>query len=245
VRFRNMVTGLVAGVVLAGCGDGTDPGGAIDEQEQVALTQALGKAGMLGLDGGASFAALVGQASEIGTMGDFSALASQALITLNVEGEPTQSFVVTGVFGWTDLDAGSGTVGSAIALQTLQELTSFPSTVNSEVGGDLFARYYVGESNSQYLGSEGTFTATASGFGAFEDCVNLPDDTAFFEIVTCRYSFGAMEGDFSFDAGRITGSGPDVFSQPTLAYDLPAVRIEIEINVPQFEPAAVRATSVR
>lgn len=240
-----MMAGLLAGVLLAGCGDGTEAGGALDDQEQAALTQALAQAGMLGIDGAASFGALVGQASEVGTMGDYSALASQALVTVNVEGEPSESFVVTGVFGWTDLDAGNSTVGSAIALQTLQELGSFPSSVNSEVGGDLFARYFLGESNSQYLGSEGTFTATASGFGGFEDCDDIPEDTAFFEIVTCRYSFGTMAGDFSFEANRLTGSGPDTFSQPALDYDLPAVRIEIEINVSDFEPTAVGGTSTR
>jgi hypothetical protein len=234
-----MMTGVLAGVLLAGCGDGTEAGGALDEQEQAALTQALAQAGMLGLDGAAAFGALVGQATDIGSMGDYSALASQALITINVEGQPSESFVVSGVFGWTNLDAGSSTVGSAIALQALQEVADFPNTVESDVSGDLVARYFLGESNSTYIGTVGTFSATASGFGGFEDCPDVPDDTAFLEIVTCRYAFGSMEGDFAFEADRLAGTGPETFSQPATTFDLPAVRIEIEIDMTEFAPTAV------
>lgn len=235
MRIRSIMTGLLAGTMLVGaCGDSNEAGGALDDQEQAALATALAQAGMLGFEGTTAFGALVGQATDVGTMGEYSALASQAMITLNFEDEPSETYVFSGLFGWTDLNAGANTVGSAIALQVFQDIDEFPSTIDETVEGEVLARYFVGASNSQYLASDGEFTMNASGFGGFEDCPNLPEDNEFFSIVTCRYSFGTMNGSFSFEANRLTGSGPETFSQPSMDFDLPALRLEIEIDVSAF-----------
>ena len=237
MRTGSILSGLLIGALMLGaCGDSNEAGGALDEQEQAALVSALAEAGMLGFEGTAAFGALVGQADDIGTFGDYSALASQSMITVSIEGTPSETYVFSGLFGWNDLDAGANTVGEAIALQVFQDTDEFPSTIDGTVDGDVIARYYEGESNSQYLATDGDFTMTASGFGGFEDCPNLPEDNEFFEIVTCRYAFGTMEGTFGFEANRITGSGPATFSQPSQAFDLPALRLELEINLSQLAP---------
>ncbi|HEU4828821.1 MAG TPA: hypothetical protein VFT04_06470 [Gemmatimonadales bacterium] len=238
MRTRNIMCGVLAGaLLLGGCGDSNEAGGALDEQEQAALVTALAQAGMLGFEGTAAFGALVGQATDIGTMGDFSALASQAMITINFDGEPSESYVFSGLFGWTDLNAGTGTVGEAIGVQIFQDIDAFPSSIDETVEGDVLAHYFLGESNSQYLASTGEFTMNASGFGGFEDCPNLPEENDVFEIVTCRYAFGTMDGSFAFEADRITGTGPETFSQPTQSFDLPALRLELEINFNELAAA--------
>lgn len=231
MRTRSIMSGLLAGALAIGaCGDNNEPGGALDEQEQAALVNALAQAGMIGFEGTAAFGALVGQATEIGTMGNYSALASQSMITVNIEGTPSETYVFSGLFGWSDLDAGANTVAEAIALQVFQDIDEFPSSIDETVDGDVIARYFLGESNSQYVATSGDFTMTASGFGGFQDCPDLPEDDEFFEVVTCRYAFGTMEGNFAFDANRITGTGPATFSQPSQSFDLPALRLELEIN---------------
>ena len=237
MRTRSIMSGLLAGALMIGaCGDSNEAGGALDEQEQAALVNALAQAGMLGFEGTAAFGALIGQASDIGTMGQYSALASQAMITVNIEGTPSESYVFSGLFGWSDLNAGNNTVGEAIALQVFQDIDEFPSSIDGTVDGEVIGRYFLGESNSQYLATDGDFTMTASGFGSFENCPNLPEDNDFFEIVTCRYSFGTMEGSFAFEANRITGTGPATFTQPNQSFDLPALRLELEINFSEFAP---------
>jgi len=231
-----MMAGLLLGAVLVGgCGDSNEAGGALDEQEQAALTQALAQAGMLGLEGNLAFGALVGQATDIGTMGDYSALATQALITLNFEDETSETYVISGVFGWADLNAGNNTVGKAIALQVFQDLGTFPASIDEAVVGDIFGRYFDGATNSQYLATTGEFTMNASGFGGFDDCPNLPPDNQFFDIVTCRFAFGTMAGEFNFESSRVTGTGAETFSQPVTPFELPALRLELEINASELE----------
>ena len=237
MRTRSIMSGLLAGALMIGaCGDSNEAGGALDEQEQAALVNALAQAGMLGFEGTAAFGALIGQASDIGTMGQYSALASQAMITVNIEGTPSESYVFSGLFGWSDLNAGNNTVGEAIALQVFQDIDEFPSSIDGTVDCEVIGRYFLGESNSQYLATDGDVTMTASGVGSCENCPNLPEDNDFFEIVTCRYSFGTMEGSFAFEANRITGTGPATFTQPNQSFDLPALRLELEINFSEFAP---------
>ena len=234
------MVGVLTGSMLMGCGDTTEAGSALDEQEETALSQALAQSGMLSYEARAHIDALLGQASEIGTVGAFSALASQALITFTLNGERSGPFVVSGVFGWTELDAGRSTLGSAIALETRQELDGFPNSINSIVGSGFQPRFFEGESNSTYIRSAGQFAATTSDFGDLQDCPDIPDGNEYFEFVTCRYSLGTMSGEFNFEAVRVIGTGPATYSQPTLAFDLPAVRLELDIIQTGVVPSIAR-----
>src|SRR5688572_33046620 len=104
--MRKVMLAMAVGGTLAlgACGDDSGPGADLDQQEQAALIQALGTEGMLAPFAAIPFGPMLGEA-EIGSMGDFSALASQVKITL-VSGEGSETFVYTGITGWQGLEIG-------------------------------------------------------------------------------------------------------------------------------------------
>lgn len=237
--MRKLMMAMAAGSVLAlgACGDDNGPGGDLDEQEQAALIQALGTEGMLAPFAAIPFGPLLGEA-EIGTMGDFSAVASQVKITL-ISGETSETFVYTGVSGWQGLDAGANTVDQAITVFHTADGGTFPATIDADIPGDAASAFYFDRAtDSHYLpGTDGVFSLTSASFGATSDCTDVPGNVGDVVIVDCRFATGTMAGSFDFVADRVDGTGAETHTQANTSYDLPAVQLSITLDYTAAELA--------
>jgi hypothetical protein len=234
--FRKaLLTVLVgASVLTAACGDDSGPGGELDEEEQAALLVALAEAGVFtNFAAPLAFGAQFGQSPEIGEMGDFAAFGSQVLLTLDAPGTAEdETIVLSSITGWTNLDAGASTVDNAIFAGAIQTASSFPNTLVDELigDGDAFGGYYERSTSSRYIANEGQFSLTSATFGSTEDCDNVPPETNGIEITACTFSTGTMNGNFDFSSQRVAGSGIQTFTQPNIAYSIPAVRLTITVQ---------------
>ena len=223
MRTRVAMAGMLAGALhVAGCGDSTEAGGAFTPEEQAALITALGIDGIPLQDW--ALRTIVELAPETGTIGEYSVLASQALVTLRLETFST-TYGFSRLDGWTGLDAGMGTVASAISVEAGFR-DSFPSSVTATVYPDQTVegemRAYYHDGSFAFIANSGEFALHASGFGSFRDCPGFPEFQSNFDVEACRYAFGTLAGSFRFNAGS-------AFSQPATAFELPAVRLEVDL----------------
>lgn len=230
-----LLTALVgASALTAACGDDSGPGGELDEEEQAALLVALAEAGVFtNLATPLAFGAQFGQSPEVGEMGDFSAFGNQLLVTLDFPGtEDDETLVFSSITGFTNLDAGASTVDNAIFAGAISSTSSFPNSIDeaSIDQGDAFGGYYERSTTSRYIANDGQFSLTSATFGSTEDCENVPPETNGIEITSCTFSTGTMNGDFDFSSQRIAGSGVQTFTQPNLAYSVPAVRLTLTVQ---------------
>ena len=227
-------------LTLAACGDDNGPGGDLDEQEQAALIQALGTEGMLAPFAAIPFGPMLGEA-DIGTMGEFSAVASQVKITL-INGAGTQTFIYTGITGWQGLDAGKHTVERAVSLFHTEAGGTFPATIDADIPGDNAAAFFFdGTTDSHYYpGESGVFRVTGASFGSTSDCPDVPGSVGAVVLSDCRAATGTMTGNFDFTADRVDGTGPDTHTQANTSFELPAVQLSITLDYSAAEPV-VRA----
>ena len=227
-------------LTLVACGDDNGPGGDLDEQEQAALIQALGTEGMLAPFAAIPFGPMLGEA-DIGTMGEFSAVASQVKITL-INGAVTQTFIYTGITGWQGLDAGEHTVERAVSLFHTEAGGTFPATIDADIPGDNAAAFFFdGTTDSHYYpGESGVFRVTGASFGSTSDCPDVPGSVGAVVLSDCRVATGTMTGNFDFTADRVDGTGPDTHTQANTSFELPAVQLSITLDYSAAEPV-VRA----
>jgi hypothetical protein len=237
--MRKVMLAMAVGGTLAlgACGDDSGPGADLDQQEQAALIQALGTEGMLAPFAAIPFGPMLGEA-EIGSMGDFSALASQVKITL-VSGEGSETFVYTGITGWQGLDAGANTVQQAISIFHTAADGTFPATIDADIPGDGASAFYFDRTtDSHYFpGDGGVFRLTGSSFGATTDCSDVPGSVGAVILSDCRVATGTMTGNFDFTADRVDGTGPETHTQANTSYDLPAVQLSITLDYSAAELA--------
>lgn len=234
---------MMAALALGACGDESGPGGDLSESEQQALVTALAQSGALGLNYAVPFALTAGlaQGAEVGTLGSMSAWGSQALITADYPGvEDDQTLSYTSITGWSNLNAGNQTVDNAVWVVAASSTSSFPNQIDEAVMLDdqAFAGYWERATNSQYFVNpgEGQFTLATTSFNSPQDCENVPELGNGISITECTYAIGTMTGDFDFVADRITGTGVETFTQPNIAYDVPAVRLTITFAFEESPP---------
>lgn len=234
MRTHAVVAGLLAGVLpIAACADSTEAGDAFTEEERAALITAIR------LDGESvqhwTLRAVVGLASEVGSMGAYDGIGSQVLVTF-WDGTSPSWYGFTRIDGWTDFNAGAATVGSSLLVQSNYFEAALPASISTTVqpgfpSGEMYALYTA--ESTRYGGTDGELELSMSGFGRFEDCPGVPPwDSTFLEFIRCRYSVGTMAGNFRFNAVSSIG---DAFSQPSTSFELPAVRLDIEMR--RSEPA--------
>jgi hypothetical protein len=239
VHIRKVMAVMAAAAaLLGGCGDSNGPGDALTPDERATLVAALGSSGLIGETGPLTFGSVIGQAGELGTIGELAASGFQIHITLT--GALETEAVSSGVLAWAGLNAGTGTVETALTTGAIQDLSAFPATIDIGIGtGVGIGNHYIRATGSTYLGVAGNFSMTSASFGSMADCPNIPPAVVGFAITSCRFAPGMMEGSFEFEASRILGAGPTTFTQPATAYDVPAVRLELVIDVEA--PAESRA----
>jgi hypothetical protein len=228
---------MMAALVLGACGDESGPGGDLSESEQQALVTALAQGGALGVNFAAPLALTTGlaQDAEIGTLGSMSAWGGQALVSLDYPGtEDDVTLTFTSVTGWSNLNAGNQTVDNAVWATVITE-GGFPSSINEAVMGtdQAFGGYWERSTSSQYWANtgEGQFTLATASFNSANDCDDLPDLGNGISITECSFAIGTITGDFDFVADKITGTGVETFTQPNIAFDVPAVRLTITFAV--------------
>ena len=224
-------------LTLAACGDDNGPGGDLDEQEQAALIQALGTEGMIAPFAAIPFGPMLGEA-DVGTMGEFSAVASQVKITL-VSGEGSETFVYTGITGWQGLDAGANTIEQALSLFHTEAGGTFPATIDADIPGEGASAFFFDQAtDSHYFpGEAGVFRVTGASFGAASDCPDLPGNVGAVMLSDCRVATGTMTGSFDFTADRVDGTGPATHTQANTSFDLPAVQLSITLDYSAAELA--------
>ena len=232
MRRRALLTVAAAGALLAGgCSDGTGPGEALTAEEEASLIEALGSAGLIAAAGPLTFGAVVAQADELGAAGGQSVVGyqMQLVFTGGLEAEA----VSTGLLGWTQLNTGANTVATAFNTGVVHPAAGFPATLDEAIGNGTEGNgiHYIRSSGSIYLADAGRFTMSAAAFGATDECPDVPAPIAGFSITSCRFATGTMAGSFDFEATLIAGTGAGSFSQPPTAYDVPAVRVELVIDV--------------
>lgn len=229
MRTHTAAAGLVAGLLqLAACADTTEVGSAFTKEERAALITALR------LDGETvqlwTLRAVVGVAYEIGRMGPHDGFGSQVLVTF-WDGTSPSWYGFTRIDGWTDFNAGAATVGSSLLVQANYFEAAFPASVSTVVQpgnppGEMHAEYFA--ASTRYGATDGEFELRISGFGRFDDCPGVPPwDPTYLEFIRCRYSVGTIAGTFRFDAVSSIG---EAFSQPSTSFELPAVRLDIEMR---------------
>ena len=231
MRRRALLTVAAAGALLAGgCSDGTGPGEALTAEEEASLIEALGSAGLIAAAGPLTFGAVVAQADELGAAGGQSVVGyqMQLVFTGGLEAEA----VSTGLLGWTQLNTGANTVATAFNTGVVHPAAGFPATLDEAIGNGTEGNgIHYSSSGSIYLADAGRFTMSAAAFGATDECPDVPAPIAGFSITSCRFATGTMAGSFDFEATLIAGTGAGSFSQPPTAYEVPAVRVELVIDV--------------
>lgn len=233
---------VMAALVLGACGGESGPGGDLSESEQQALVVALAQGGALGVNIAAPLALTTGLAQDaaIGTLGSMSAWGAQALVTLDYPGtEDDATLTFTSVTGWSNLNAGNQTVDNAVWATVITE-GGFPNLINEAIMGtdQAFGGYWERSTSSQYWSNpgEGQFTLSTTSFNSASECEDLPDLGNGISITECSYAIGTMTGDFDFVADKVTGTGVATFTQPNIAYDVPAVRLQITFAVEDLPP---------
>jgi hypothetical protein len=231
---RTAVASLVAGLLeLAACAEATHPGTAFTAEERAALITAIE------LDHESvqawTLRTVVGLAFEIGQIAPYDAIGSQVLVTF-WDGTSPSWYGFTRIDGWTDFNAGAATVGSSLLVQSNYFEAALPASISTTVqpgfpSGEMYALYTA--ESTRYGATDGELELSMSGFGGLEDCPGVPPwDPTFLELIRCRYSFGTMAGNFRFNAVSSIGGA---FSQPSTLFELPAVRLDIEMR--RSEPA--------
>lgn len=232
MRARDLLPALAAVALLSlGCGDGSGPGEAMTADEEASLIDALRSAGVIAAAGPLTFGAVLAQADELGSAGGHAAVAYQMHLVFT--GDLAAEAVSSGLLGWSGLNTGANTVASALNTGVLFPVSGFPETLDEPIGNGApgTGLHYIRTTSAIYLADAGSFTMTAATFGAMSDCAEIPDAIAGFAIESCRAATGTMAGSFEFEATRITGTGATAFSQPPTSYGLPAVRLELVIDV--------------
>lgn len=251
--FRTPMLALTGAALLNGCGDSTGPDGDLSDSDKQAIVSILTNTSALAASPAAGFAAFFLEGLDgFGTMSSTAAAAqvqqavSEGLsLALNrgaADSYEGFGFVVdfsfssqgqtvagwmAGYVGMADLDLNAGTVGELVSayLMDLQS-TSVPNTGEGTIaGGTAFATYYDGTTN--FLGTSGTVTMTASSFGSGNtDCSGSAQGIT----VNCSYSSGTMSGGFDFNAQAFTGGS--TYTQVPIAFTgLPAVRISMSTTL--------------
>ena len=241
---------IAAGLALSGlvaCGDDSGPGGSLDTEEQAALVVALTQAGAFqaSIISPLALTSQLSQEAELGSLGTYTAIGGQALLTADYPGtENDETLVITSVTGWSNLNTGARTVDNAVWASALSFTSSFPNQLDGLVmiEEDAFGGYWERSTSSRYFAEsgEGQFTLSGTSFGDPQDCDNIPSLGEGITVSECSIAIGTMQGDFDFVAARISGSGVDPFTQPNIAYDVPAARLTMTLTFEEA-PAAVRA----
>ena len=226
-----LAAAAAAALLSAGCGDGAGPGGAMTAEEEASLIDALGSAGLIAAAGPLTFGTVVAQADALGAAGGQSAIGYQMQLVFT--GDLDAEAVSTGLLGWTALNTGANTVATAFNTGVVHPAAGFPTTLDEAIGDGTEGNgiHYIRSSGSIYLADAGRFTMASAAFGATGECPDVPAPIAGFSITSCRFATGAMTGSFDFEATLITGTGAGTFSQPLTTYDVPAVRLELVIDV--------------
>jgi hypothetical protein len=236
---------VVAAVAAVGCGgDDGGGGGGLSVQEKQALATALATSGALSGSPAAAFAPFaLAVINEIGSMGPpqiAATLSAQvqaavaaarsgsyegafgidAVFSLDIQGQQNSGYL-RGVVGWNGLNASAQTVDELVTAMLVGiGTTPAPDGTYPIGGGTAFATYWDGV--NAYFADAGDVEVNASFGGSSTDCSqSSPPYT-----ITCSYRVGTMTGDFLFSA---SGEGGD-YSQPAVAYSLPAVRITLTIT---------------
>lgn len=246
-----------ASLALGGCGDGTGPGANLSASEAAALAAALAPTGAF--SGGASgYASLV--FAQLQTVGSMSTSASGALgaplaprpslsgggaasvyDAVGVQVQYTVRFgsniftgTSTSVVGWTGFDADARTVAEVVSMGVYDQEGDFPTGFEGTVESDDVAGFYrVASSNSNYVADTGTFDLNSATFGSADTCPNLGNLGAQITVNECSLRLGTMTGNLGFTATKFIGSGASTYTQPTLSFDVPAIRMLFDITVPQ------------
>lgn len=247
-----------ASLVLGGCGDDTGPGGNLSESEAAALATALSAAGAFGGDASAYAPFVLTQVHAVGSMStnasaslgsplqpsallnganlasQYDAVGVQVRYTVRF-GSSTATGTSTGVIGWTGFDADNKTVAEAISMGAYDLDGDFPNSFEGDVESDEVSGFYrVTSSNSSYVATTGTFDLNSASFGAAEGCPNLDAVSQLgFTLNECTIRTGTMTGTLGFTATKFLGSGAATYTQPSLAFDVPAIRMVFDITVPQ------------
>ncbi len=230
MRPRGLPAIMAAAILAAGCGDGTGPGDAMTAEEEASLIAALTSPGLIAAAGPLTFGSVLAQAGELGETGGHTAIAYQMRLTFT--GALEAEAVSTGLIAWTGLNSGTNTIATALNAGVVQGPGAFPLALQEAIGpGAGTGLHYIHASSTIYLAQTGTYSMTTASFGEMADCPSFPAPVTGFAIVSCRFASGSMEGSFAFEATRLEGTGADAFSQPVTAYDLPAVQLELVIDV--------------
>ena len=230
LRILCATAAVAATLSLSACGDGNEPGGDLTEEEVAALVEALTTAGVpLGADQFLLGPLLSG--ADLGTIGEYDAVGAQVDYTV-VNGSQEGSFRWVSVTGWSGFDAGAGTVSNAFGTIYSFPTDGFPTSIDETIeNGDVIAwSYQAAPATNYYPGETGTFVMSGSSFGAPVECPDVPEFGNGIEVTECLVSYGTMEGSLGFTANRVSGTGPETFTLPGAAYDLPATRLEITID---------------
>ena len=228
-----VLLGIVAAAALlsGGCGDGTGAGEAMTAEEEASLIEALGSAGLIAAAGPLTFGVVVAQADELGAAGGQAAVGYQMQLVFT--GDLEAEAVSTGLLGWTGLNTGTNTVATAFNAGVVHPAAGFPAMVDEPIGEGTEANgvHYIRSSESIYLANAGRFTMSSAAFGTTDACPEVPEPIVGFSITSCRFATGTMAGSFDFEATLIAGTGAGTFTQPPTSYDVPAVRVELVIDV--------------
>lgn len=247
MMIRKLTAVLAIGAVLGmgACGDEGGSGGELDAEEQAALITALAEGGAFGFNFAAPLVltSQLSQDADVGTLGDFAAIGGQSLLTVDFPGtENDETLVFTSVTGWTNLDAGARTVDTAVWASVISSTSSYPNSIDGAVmvDDDAFGGYWERSTGSRYLANsgEGQFTLSSASFGSANDCENLPNLGSGITITECSIATGTLQGDFDFVADRFAGTGVATFTQPNIAYDVPAARLTLTLTYSQAPVAA-------
>jgi hypothetical protein len=224
---------LGAVLALGACGDDNGPGGdGLTQQEQTALITALSTEGTFTGYDVLALSPLFGNA-EVGSVGDFAAVASQVKITV-ISDEGTESITSSAVTGWKGLNTGANSVDASFSVAAANADGTIPGTITSASIPDdnAFAFYFDGASDSHYTGTSGQFTVSGTDFGGYQDCNQYEGNHGGVAITECRYAIGTMTGNFDYVADRLASeSGPESFTQSNVSYDLPAVQLLFTIDL--------------
>ncbi|MBA2626566.1 MAG: hypothetical protein H0U85_00985 [Gemmatimonadales bacterium] len=245
--MKRLTALMLTCAALIGCGSDNGPGGTtLSTQERGALLGALEKAGLLETGAGAYANFVFAQLRSYGTVSlagatpaAFSATGLQ--IKLVVTGAPADdnTFVASGLVGWTGLNIGTQTVDQAVSVGFFNHGAGadFPTSATASIGsGNGDGSFYIRATNSTYIATDGELTLTSASFGGSSSCRDVP--TVPNIPYTCRVSTGTMQGSFSFNATRERGTGAATFSQPLTTFDVPAVRITLTADASSFAAVA-------
>lgn len=267
---RGIAAAVLAGALLAGCGDDDDNGPSdtigteFTAEERAALSTAFVNAGLIPDDPEAAqaYGLLLGGITSYGTItipaalragapgavrlakiaGEYDATAVQYLFDVTINGEPAIQGFFAGIVAWSNLNVQEETIDDYISIGGSSDdpVTDFPETVSGTVPEDVSAQYWLGATNTFYEGISGSASITASSFDGSE--VDCSVTVPNIGTLTCSYDYGSQEGAFDFVGAPVLSEGENVTFAST-SYELPAVRVRLggNLTVPVAQVAAVRS----